>query len=161
MKLALPSSVSSQQDLAALTIEMHDYAKWWSHNAIKLRVGAKTGTPPPVLSPAALELIRSVGNSKLLDQKHIDDIITQLEALKKSADTLTITLAAPATASVKATLVGWCRQNIDPGILVTFQFNSTILGGMVIHYGSRVLDWSFRRQILAARGNFPEVLRRV
>lgn len=161
MKLSLPNSVSSLQDLSTLTLEMHAYATWWSHNAIKQRVGAKKGTPPPALSPAGLELIRSVSGSKLLTQATLDSILKELEEFKRTAPTLTITLSAPAPASVKATLVEWCRKNIDSRMLVNFQFNSTILGGMVIHYGSRVFDWSFRRQILASRQQFPEVLRRV
>ena len=53
-----------------------------------------------------------------------------------------------------------CRP-VAPDVLVNFQFNATILGGMVVRYGSHVYDWSFRRQILAKRDTFPEVLRRV
>jgi len=62
---------------------------------------------------------------------------------------------------IQKNLVNWCRENIAPNILITFQFNATLLGGMVIRHGSNIFDWSFRRQILAARNNFPEVLRRV
>jgi hypothetical protein len=32
---------------------------------------------------------------------------------------------------------------------------------MVVVHGSRIYDWSFRRQILATREKFPEVLRNV
>jgi hypothetical protein len=161
MKLALPNSVSSLQDLSTLINEVKEYGKWWTHNAIKHRAGAKKGTPPPVLSEAALELIRASSGKKLLDQRTIDNLIKELEGYKKTAPTATVTLAAPAPKSVKLEIVTWFRENIDPSILVTFEFNSTLLGGMVVRYGSRVLDWSFRRQILAGRGNFPEVLRRV
>jgi hypothetical protein len=161
MKIALPNSVSSLQDVSTLSVEIKEYAKWWAHNAIKLRAGAKKGTPPPVLSDGALELVRTVSGKKLLDQKMLDTIIAGLEEYKRGAKTATITLAAPAPKSVKLALVTWCRENIDPGVLVSFEFNSTLLGGMVIRYGSHVFDWSFRRQILAARSSFPEVLRRV
>ena len=161
MKVQLPDTVSSAQDLAALTNEVRDYAKWFAHNAIKERVHAKNATPPPALSPGALELVRSAGSSKLLSSQSLDQLIAGLEAAKNSADSVTITLAAPATSSVKQALVRACRENIADNALVTFKFNSGLCGGMVIHCGSHVFDWSFRRQILENRNRFTEVLRRV
>lgn len=161
MKIQLPDTVSSLQDLGALTLEIRDYAKWFAHNAIKERVHAKNATPPPTLSPGALELVRGAGSGKLLNQQTLDSIITELENAKKTAPTITVTLAAPATTGVKQALVASCRQNIADNALVTFKFNSGLCGGMVIHYGSHVFDWSFRRQILANRTKFSEVLRSV
>ena len=161
MKVRLPDTVSSAQDLASLTNEVRDYAKWFAHNAIKERVHAKNATPPPALSPGALELVRSAGSNKLLSSQSLDQLIAGLEDAKNSADSVTITLAAPATSSVKQSLVKACRENIADNTLVTFKFNSGLCGGMVIHYGSHVFDWSFRRQILENRTHFTEVLRRV
>lgn len=161
MKLLLPNTVSSQQDLGALTLEIREYAKWFAHNAIKAKVHAKNATPPPALSPGALELVRSAGGTKLLDQKALDTLILELENARKTAPTITITLAAPATSDVKQSLVAACRQHITDNALVTFKFNAGLCGGMVISYGSHVFDWSFRRQILENRANFSEVLRRV
>lgn len=161
MKLNLPDSVSSAQDLSALTMEIHEYAKWFAHNAIKERAHAKRGVPPPIVSAGALELIRSCSGTKLLTQKSLDDLIHELELFKKTASIITITLAAPPTGDIKATLVAWCRKNISKNILVNFRFNSTLLGGMVVRFGSHVFDWSFRRQILNERSKFPEVIRRV
>lgn len=161
MKVRLPNSIFSIQDLSSLTLEIRDYAKWFAHNAIKQRVHAKNVTPPPPLSDAALELVRSAGSNKLLNQKALDVLIENLETAKQHAPTVSITLAAPATPDVKKILVGACREHIAPDALVSFKFNSGLCGGMVLHYGSRVFDWSFRRQILENRAKFPEVLRRV
>lgn len=161
MKLKLPDSVSSSQDLTSLQLEIREYARWFAHDAMKQRVSGKSTTDSPVLSIAANDLLRSWTNKASLTQHDLDELIKMLDNYKRSASTLTITLAAPPTNDIKKTLVAWCRDNIAPDVLVSFQFNSTLLGGMVIRYGSRVFDWSFRRQILAARANFPEVLRRV
>ena len=161
MKVPLPNTVSSQQDLSVLILEIRDYAKWFAHNAIKERVHAKNATPPPTLSPGALELVRGIGSKKLLSQKALDDLILELEAAKKTAPLITITLAAPATKDVKQALVSSCRSHIADDALVTFKFNSSLCGGMVLQHGSHVFDWSFRRQILANRTKFTEVLRSV
>jgi hypothetical protein len=161
MKVQLPSTVSSLQDLSTLTLEIREYAKWFAHNAIKERVHAKNVTPPPSLSPGATELVRSVGSKKLLSSSDLEQLIAALEEAKKSAPAITVTLAAPATADVKRQLVEACRKHVADNALVSFKFNSGLCGGMVIHYGSHVFDWSFRRQILANRAKFTEVLRSV
>lgn len=161
MKLRLPDSISSSQDLVAVLLELHDYAKWFSHNAVKERVHAKHASLPPTLSPAALDLVRQASTKALLNQKQLDDLVQSLEQYKNTATKVTITLAAPPTADIKKTLVAWCRAHIAPDVLISFQFNATLLGGMVIRSGSHIFDWSFRRQILQAKDTFPEVLRRV
>lgn len=160
MKVPLPSNVSSLQDLSALIIEIRSYSKWFNANAIKERVHAKNATPPPTLSSGALELIRAVGSKKLLTQAALDALIQDLETAKTKAPSITITLAAPANRDIKQTLVAACRANIADDALVSFKFNSSILGGLVIGYGSHVFDWSFRRQILDNRSAFAEVLKR-
>lgn len=161
MKLKLPDSVASLQDLTALQLELHDYAVWFGHESIKQRVHAKKGSAMPALSPAAMEIIRTWHAKTTLSNQSLDALLKTLEDYRTSAPLITLTVAAPPTAAVKATLVGWCRRNIAPHVLVNFQFNATLLGGMVVRYGSHVFDWSFRRQILNARQTFPEVLHRV
>jgi F0F1-type ATP synthase delta subunit len=44
---------------------------------------------------------------------------------------------------------------------VNFNYNRSLLGGMVVRAGSRVFDWSFRRQIIGAEEKFTEVFHRV
>lgn len=161
MKIKLPNNVSSAQDLKALTGEIKEYSRWYSHNAIKKQVGGKVSSDQPALSPSAVELLNSWGAEKPLSQESINELIEGLVLFSAHAPSLAITLAAPPPNSLKITLVAWCRENIAPDALVTFQFNATLLGGMVVRSGSHIYDWSFRRQILEARGRFPEVLRRV
>ena len=161
MKLKLPDSISSMQDLTNLQLEMRENARWFAHESMKKRAGVTRSSDAPELSQAAKDLLRAGGGKKELTTHMIDELIHTLDTYKRTATTLTITLAAPPTNDIKQTLVAWCRENIAPDVLVSFRFNSTLLGGMVVRYGSRVFDWSFRRQILAARQTFPEVLRRV
>jgi len=147
--------------LGAAIIEIRSYAKWFGHVAIKKRVGARTtaADAAPVLTPAAAELISSLGGAGQLTSRSLDALIRTLEAYKQTAPTITITMAAPPTNGLKQSLVGWCRGNIAPDALVSFAFNTSLLGGMVVRYGSHVYDWSFRRQILDGRDKFPAILR--
>ena len=161
MKLRLPDSVASSQDVTSLLLEVRDYARWFLHESIKINAKIKHISKSPDISPSAKELIHEWSVKKPLSQASLDELIKILEDYVDDAPVINITLAASPTNDIKASLVAWCRKNIAQNILITFQFNATLLGGMVIRYGSRIFDWSFRRQLLAARENFPEVLRRV
>jgi hypothetical protein len=161
MKLNLPDSVASMQDLLSLRAEARDYAKWYAHESIKKTFGTRKTSDQPELSPAADALLRAWKADHNFDRRTLDELVDELTKYIDSAQTLTITLAGPAPGSLRESLVAWCRGNVAPNVLVDFQFNSTLLGGMVVRFGSHIFDWSFRRQILDARAKFPEVLRRV
>lgn len=160
-QLSLPETIASPQDLMQMSMEVKAYAKWYAHESILRRVSSKKGTDAPDLSTAARQVISDWSEITPLSTKSLATLITTLESYSRNTDTITITLAAPVTNSIKTTLVAWCRKNVSPSVFVSFQFNSTLLGGMVVRHGSRVFDWSFKRQLLASSGTFPEVLRRV
>jgi hypothetical protein len=131
-----------------------------------------TATAPadtPTLTPAAKILLASwaaqvnagTNGGQALTSANLDELVLELQDIIDMAPTITITLAAPASAGIKKSLVTWCRANIAPDALVSFGFNATLLGGMVVRFGSHLYDWSFRRQILQNRAKIPEVLRRV
>jgi hypothetical protein len=159
MKIKLDGSVSSPQNLKTLVLEMRDYAHWFSQNEVRRRINAKHSADKPELSVAASVLIHDWERKGSLDRKSLDELIAALEDMEDAAPKVTITLAAPPAAGLKKMLVNWLREEVAPDVLVTFDFNSTLLGGMVLRCGSRIFDWSFRRQILDSRGQFPEVLR--
>jgi hypothetical protein len=163
MKLRLDDSVASPQDLRAMILEIRGYARWFSHNAVRKRAGAKHGrtAEAPELSLAAAALIKALGARQPVSTQRLDGLIAGLEDYADDAPVLSITLAAPPAGSLKKQLVAWCRENIAPDALVNFSFNSTLLGGMVVRSGSHIFDWSFRRSILEGRQKFPEVLRNV
>lgn len=161
MKFQLPDSVSSPQDVKALVLDVHEYAKWYSHASIKKRVAGGQMPEQPVLSPAATELLQALASKDKISQDSLDVLLAELSDFEEKAPQMSITLAAPPSNGIKKTLVAWCRKNIAADILVNFDFNSTLLGGMVVRYGSHVFDWSFRRKILEKYNKFPEVLRNV
>jgi hypothetical protein len=161
MKLTLPAGIASSQDLASLTAEVHEYAKWASHELIKQKAGTKQTLPQPELAPAASDLLRDISAGKPMTQAKIDELLAALEAYRKSAPTMNVTLAAAPSGELKRTLVEWLRKNIANDLLVSFHINRQILGGMVISYKSHTFDWSFRRKLLHGETGFHEVLRRV
>lgn len=157
----LPASISSSEDLASLIVDIKSYANWFSSYIVSQKSGVKPNSTQPEISPAAAETIRAwAGNSPLTNDR-LDEFVRGLERIKQTAPSMTITLAGPAPSQIKKQLVNWCRSNIEPSVLISFRFNRTILGGMVVHYNSRIHDWSLRRAILDNKSKFPEALANV
>ena len=157
----LPDNIASPQDLSALILELRDYARWSAHVAAKKKLRLKHSAEPPAITPTAKEVLKNWLARRTISEESLDKLTAALEEFKRRAPTMTITLAAIPSAAQKRVLVAWCRENISPDVLVSFQCSSTMLGGLSVRYGSRIFDWSFRRSILANRAKFPEVLRRV
>lgn len=161
MKIKLQDNIASRQDLKEVVLDVRKYAQWYSQTSVKMKYGGNQNNELPPISAAATNIINEWNKEDPVNSKSLDELLIALEDFEAGAPHMTITLAAPASNSLKATLLKWCRENIAPNILVDFKFNSTMLGGMVVQYGSHVYDWSFRRQILASLDKFPEVLRNV
>ena len=161
MKLKLPDAIASPQDVMSLYFELKDYSKWFLHESIKVESHVKKVAKSPELSPGAKELINDWSSKESLTRIRLDELVEILEKYTEDAPVMTIVLAAPATTDIKSNLVGWCRKNLAKNMLVNFSFNSNLLGGIVIRIGSRIFDWSFRRQILSEKNIFPEVLKHV
>ncbi len=163
MSLVIPPTIISPQDLLSVIEELKNYSRYSVHEAIKQRVTVRKSRPANnvELSDEARDLLRQASDGKTISRRAVDNLIRELDAVIKNSQTVTFTLAAPATTDVKRKLADWCRHNIGPSTLIAFKFNSTLLGGFVVRYGSHVHDWSFRRQILNRSNDFMETLRRV
>ena len=159
--LTLPPDIVSPQDLAALLFEIRQYNAWYQSEVIKSRVELSSQAIPPKISKTAVGILGSVAKDGRLSPEALEALIQGLEHLKRTSPTITITLADLPTNALRSTLAEWCRTNIAPTILVQFTSNRRILGGMVVRYGSRIYDWSFRTKLLANKAAIPEVLRRV
>lgn len=160
--IKLPESICTPEDLTELLLEVREYAKWYEHESVKQRSGTKTGrSTQPVLSVSTTAFLRSISTNGSLLPAQLETAIKELEAYKATAPVITITLAAPAPGAIRTQLTSWCREQIAPGILVSFEYNRTLLGGMVVRYGSHVHDWSWRRALMSAKTPFSEVLARV
>jgi hypothetical protein len=157
----LQDNIYSREDLREVILEVKKYAGWYAQTAIKMQVTKNNAYEEPQFSPRAVNIINAWSKENPINPKSLDALIEMLENYAASAPVITITLAAPTPNNLKKDLTEWCRKNIAPNALIDVRFNATMLGGMVVNYDSHIYDWSFRRQILATRNKFPEVLRNV
>ena len=160
-QLQIPPSVVTPQDIARLELELTGFVDWFQHNAIKQQMHVSKGTAMPGLSREAVLLLRAVSVDGALTQAGIESLQQAVIRIRQHAPTMSITLAAPAGTQLKQQLVTWCRTEIRADVLIDFRFNATILGGMVVRYGSHVFDWSWRRAVLTNRASFAKELRSV
>ena len=72
-----------------------------------------------------------------------------------------LTFATPASPAVKVAMVRWFREHIHSTLLVKFDVNRNIVGGLVVRTPSRIFDFSFRRPLLDNKSLIPEILKRV
>lgn len=158
MKLVIPDTVASVQDLNTVINDVNAYARWASRELIKQKVAGKSAGEQPQIGKEASQIIRDWSEGKPVTQTSIESLVTSLDGYKKTAPTVTITLAGIPSGEVKTKLVSWCRKELSPGMLVSFRLNRNILGGMVVAYGSHIHDWSFRRKMMDAKKPFHEVL---
>jgi len=158
----LPDSIWSPEDLTELIADLKHYNQWLTSYQIKQQVTSGAPSPAaPTLSPAAIACLHDLHAKKALNNTGVEALITSLMSVQNSSPRIDFTLAAPPANGLKKSFVAWCRTNISPDALVSFQFNASLLGGMVVRYKSHIFDWSFRRQILANRNKFAEILRNV
>lgn len=162
MSRSLPETVWSPEDLAELIGDLQRYSQWLTGYYVKQRATPNgRATNPPTVTPAAVAYLQMLHAQKALTSDHLEALINELQTLLNTAPQVTFTLAGPPSNGLKKSLIQWCREHVAGDVLVSFQFNKTILGGMVVRYGSHIFDWSIRRQLLANRDKFAEVLRNV
>ena len=163
MKFEPPATLYSPQQLAVVRDEISRYVNWLGHEQVRLTVGEVPnkleGAPP--LSLLTTQTMAAWQGDRPASAQTLTELMTELAGWLDKAPRVSLTLAAPPGDGMKQRLVQWLRQEIHPRALVTFQFNSTLLGGLVVRIGSRIFDLSLRQQILSHRTEFAERLRRV
>lgn len=97
----LPDSVSSSQDITSLLLELRDYNRWFKHESIKKSANITRVSEPPIISPSATEILRSLESKKSTNQQSIDALIETLEKYSRTAPSITLTLVAPTTNDIK------------------------------------------------------------
>jgi F0F1-type ATP synthase delta subunit len=162
MTFNLTPWLNSPMRLGQVIAELQDYALWYAHNKIQRQFDdVKPSADTPKLSVQSLALLAQIQKEQPVKGESFDEILVRLTQISQTAPVVTVTLAAIPSEGLKQAIVQWLRDHIDPNVLVAFQLNSALLGGLVVRLGSHIYDWSFRRQIVEQKNRFAEVLNRV
>lgn len=145
----LPAAIYSPDQISAAILELNTYQAAL-HDA-KVR---------NLSSPEAGHLLNELFSSLNIDSQNsqaIEELLQTLETMLTKAPVVHLTLAAAPTTAIKQQLTAWFRTEISPTILLTFAVRSDLGGGVVLSTGSRVYDFSFKRQLLSNKKRIAEI----
>jgi hypothetical protein len=150
----LPVDMQSPDQVSGVLVELNQYISGLRDAAARVKVGGKADKPE---LPGHLEtLLKSTGvNTE--DMPALEALAAHLETIIKDAPVMHITLAAPATRTLKRQLTVWFRTQVHPVSLLTFAARGDIGGGLVIRAGSHIYDYSFRAAILENKTRLMEI----
>lgn len=152
--VALPPEVYSPDQLSALIMEARDLAATLRQQAALAKAGGTSAKQQ--VSPAVSEgLAKLAGTISVESAEHV---AKGLELLRNTVPTVRLVLAAQPNRQFKMKLVKWFRDEIHPQVLVVFIVRSDIAGGVVVQTVGHVYDFSFKRQLIAAKPRIAELL---
>jgi hypothetical protein len=159
MKVILSEDIISGEDLRSVIEELKDYQDFIRHGHIRQHVSKRAGSKSgPDLSRGASEMLSQAMEHHPLNLEELDHLISELEAVYIKALQLKIILAAVPNGAIKRLLTSWIRQNLNDYSLIDFSYNQSLLGGMVVMIGSRIFDFSLRRELLVAQPKLNEMI---
>jgi len=160
-KLQLNDKIVSVGDVKQIIAELEEFKKVLSHNAIKAQVNKLKPKDDYDLSLAAKEIITDWNESKPLNIELLEQIIKALNECLNNSPRVIVTLAALPNNSLKSKFAIWFRKNVANNLLIDFNYNSALFGGLVVSIGSHTFDWSFRRQILDSKDKLAKAINNV
>jgi hypothetical protein len=159
--LVLPPELYSPDQIGLVMIELRDQADMLRRQAARQRLGSAGAALRPAALPERLTALLVVCGITRVTLASLEQLIKQLEIVRAKAPVVHVTLADLPGQHLRTELVKWFRREIDPTVLVSFNVNTTIVGGIVVRTGSHLHDYSFRRGLWEHRRALMEVFKRV
>ena len=158
MAFELPAAIYSPALLESVIYDIQTYLDWIRQNEIRKKVGATRKEEPTHSAETVLVI-----EAWLAGQPPTLEAVTQLlEYLKKlKPKEIHLTLAALPNRTQREALVAWFRNNVAPGLLVSFVADRNLGGGVVVRTPNHVYDLTWKAQLIEGRSKLAEILKRV
>lgn len=151
----LPDSIYSPDHVRACIDELEHYA------AILTKRARGGRSVLPELSPAAKALLAEMKGADASRADVITALAAELSRHLEAAPKVTLVVAAPPSRGLKRELVDWWRAETVREVMVEFEVNPDIAGGVVVRTASKLFDYSFRTKLLADPAAFTRILEHV
>lgn len=155
MSLRLPVDLYSSDQLGAVILELRSYISALRSAEVRIKAGK-----PPAEAPRTSALLLGAFHGaglKTDNPKSAEQLLEQLELVRKQAPIAHITLPDLPGRTLKRQLTVWFRTAIHPYLLLTFAVRSDMCGGIIVQAGSHIYDFSFREQLLQQRSRIAEI----
>jgi hypothetical protein len=152
--LHLPVDMQSPDQVSGVLVELKQYCGELRDAKTRAKVGGKADKPE---APGHLESLLKSSGISLEDMPALEALQSQLESTLKDAPVMHVTLAAPASRTLKRQLTVWFRTQVHPVSLLTFTARGDIGGGIILRAGSHIYDYSFQAAILENKSRLMEI----
>lgn len=154
--MILPAVIYSPDQIEAYILELGNYISWHRSKRIQKQVKVDAASTEPSLSQELSILIEQ--NCPEVNVENLEAVQLELKRILDHAPRVTLTLAAIPGGVTKKAIVEWLRREVSPDILVRFEANRQILGGVMLRTKNRIYDLSFRKQITGNKNRLVELI---
>lgn len=89
----------------------------------------------------------------------IEKVLELFKQIKSNAPRFHVTLADYPETEMRNKITGWFRRNIHPYSLVSFRYDRSLVGGIVVRGRNKIFDFSFRNKLQRAKLKPVDVLK--
>ena len=139
-KLKLPDRLSGSADLGKTLRELEKIDDFLYQT--KIRTPGRPVTLPK--SSKTLDELVEINSLSLLEEADRKKLLEILEKLQETSPVIHISFASEPTVSVMEKIVGWCRENIHPYVLVNNGLQPSVIVGCEVRTTNKVFDMSLR-----------------
>lgn len=161
MNVRLPVDLYSIDQLSAVMLELHDYLATLQQGAMRAKITESSGRPETPHASALLLGLFHGSNVVPGDHHAAENLLQNLEIIRTKATVAHITLPALPNRLLKRQLTVWFRKEIHLYTFLTFTTRSDIGGGIIVHIGSHIYDFSFRQVLLGNKHRITEIFNNV
>lgn len=155
----LPDHITGPDDLQLLELEVNRVLELSREQALRRSKTAKA--PVLELSPQLLEFLDLGPGSAIPGIAELEELKAWLEQARGSAPVVHLGLPGMPAEKLKTEIVHWFRQEINPLMLLVFEYNRGLAGGFVIRLGSQIYDYSFKHALLTNNQAMVKVMKNV
>lgn len=149
LNLKLPDFIYSHEQIGLYLLQLDHYKtillQQKTKNTSALGPG---GDKRNNISPELKKYVDSATSGKPATQELLEEIYKFLKEAHDAGPRLHLTLATLPNETFKRDMAAWARQNIDELALVSFSYDRSIVGGVVVRTRNKIFDFSYSKKLL-------------
>jgi hypothetical protein len=147
-ELQLPTAMIGPADVSRLKRELDTFDERQRQSDLRSKADKKKKT----LEPGKLLFdFATLNNCDITNADQRAQLVTDIEAVVKSAPIVTMSFAVDPSAPFMSTLVEWFRTSVHPHVLIRIGLQPNVAAGCVLRTSSKIYDFSLRSKFTEQR----------
>lgn len=157
MSMRLPADIYSPDHIGVVLWELGRLIIHLQNASTRAKIAPNSAKAEELHLSALLTSVLQTTSIASDDLKSLEELQTELRAVRDKAPVAHIVLSALPTRVLKRELVQWFRDQLHDQCLVTFAMRPDIGGGFMLRIGSKQYDFSYRQRLLEDRHRLTEI----